>query len=96
MRGIRRHLEHLDVKDRTTYASEGPSTRLYWTIADPRSKYQVSLSDAPSNIREAIRRDDWPDWKESNLSEMNTLQDNGTIEPRQLWTRRLSTGFLRL
>lgn len=38
------------------------------------------LSDAPTNLREAIRRPDWAEWKAACLEEMNTLRGNNTIE----------------
>jgi hypothetical protein len=37
------------------------------------------LSDSPANLREAMRRPDWPEWKAACLEEMNTLRENDTI-----------------
>ncbi|KAJ1466393.1 hypothetical protein T484DRAFT_1861754, partial [Baffinella frigidus] len=40
----------------------------------------AGLSDAPANIREALRRPDWEEWKKAIQAEMDTLIGNNTIE----------------
>jgi len=40
----------------------------------------AGLSDAPANIREALRRPDWEEWKAAIQAEMDTLIGNNTIE----------------
>jgi len=58
-------------------AHEEPSDR---AISKALMDIPVGLSDSPSNMREAQRRPDWDLWKEACLTEMNTLQENGTIK----------------